>query len=41
MQRLSIISDDRYISEETRRDVKEAVEENFPDLRLDLLSTTQ
>lgn len=41
MQRLAFISDDRYISEETRRDVKEAVEENFPDLRLDLLSTTQ
>ena len=41
MQRLAFISDDRYISEETRRDVKEAVGENFPDLRLDLLSTTQ
>ena len=41
MERLAFISDDRYISEETRRDVKEAVEENFPDLRLDLLSTTQ
>lgn len=41
MQRLAFISDDRYISEETRGDVKEAVEENFPDLRLDLLSTTQ
>ena len=41
MQRLAFISDDRYISEETRRDVKEAVEEYFPDLRLDLLSTTQ
>ena len=41
MQRLAFISDDRYISEETRRDVKEAVEENFPDLRLELLSTTQ
>ena len=41
MQRLAFISDDRYISEETRRDVKEAVEENFSDLRLDLLSTTQ
>ena len=41
MKRLAFISDDRYISEETRRDVKEAVEENFPDLRLDLLSTTQ
>lgn len=41
MERLAFISDDRYISEETRRDVKEAVEENFPDLRLELLSTTQ
>lgn len=41
MQRLAFISDDRYISEETRRDVKEAVEEYFPDLRLDLLYTTQ
>ena len=29
MQRLAFISDDRYISEETRRDVKEAVEEKF------------
>ena len=41
MERVAFISDDRYISEETRRDVKEAVEENFPDLQLDLLSTTQ
>ena len=41
MERLAFISDDRYISEETRRDVQEAVKENFPDLRLDLLSTTQ
>lgn len=41
MERLAFISDDRYISEETRGDVKEAVEENFPDLRLELLSTTQ
>ena len=41
MERLAFISDDRYISEETRGDVKEAVEENFPDLNLDLLSTTQ
>ena len=37
MERLAFISDDRYISEETRGDV----EENFPDLNLDLLSTTQ
>ncbi|WP_195655741.1 ATP-binding protein [Bacteroides sp. 1001136B_160425_E2] len=41
MKRLAFISDDRYISEETRGDVKEAVEKNFPDLRLELLSTTQ
>ncbi|QIU94736.1 sensor histidine kinase [Bacteroides faecium] len=40
MERVAFISDDRYISEETRRDVKEAVEKNFPDLQLDLLSTT-
>lgn len=40
MERLAFISDDRYISEETRGDVKEAVESNFPDLQLDLLSTT-
>lgn len=41
MKRLAFISDDRYISEETRGDVKESVEKNFPDLRLELLSTTQ
>lgn len=41
MKRLAFISDDRYISEETRGDVEEAVEKNFPDLRLELLSTTQ
>lgn len=41
MKRLAFISDDRYISEETRGDVKKAVEKNFPDLRLELLSTTQ
>lgn len=41
MKRLAFLSDDRYISEETRGDVKEAVEKNFPDLRLELLSTTQ
>lgn len=40
MERLAFISDDRYISEETRDDVKEAVADNFPDLQLDLLSTT-
>lgn len=40
MDRLAFISDDRYISEETRRDVKQAVEENFPNLPLELLSTT-
>lgn len=41
MDRLAFISDDRYISEETRGDVKSAVEENFPDLPLELLSTTE
>lgn len=30
MDRLAFISDDRYISEETRGDVKEAVEKHFP-----------
>ena len=39
MERLAFISDDRYISEETRRDVKEAVEENFPDSTEMLLDT--
>lgn len=38
---LAFISDDRYISEETRGDVKEAVKTNFHDLRLELLSTTE
>lgn len=41
MNRLAFISDDRYISEETRKDVTEAVTNNFPDLRLELLSTTE
>ena len=41
MDRLAFISDDRYISEETRGDVKAAVSKNFPDLRLELLSTTE
>lgn len=41
MDRLAFISDDRYISEETRGDVKSAIEENFPDLPLELLSTTE
>lgn len=41
MKCLAFISDDRYISEETRGDVQEAVEKNFPGLRLELLSTTQ
>lgn len=41
MDRLAFISDDRYISEETRGDVKRSVEENFPGLPLDLLSTTE
>ena len=40
MDRLAFISDDRYISEETRGDVKEAVEKHFPNLPLELLSTT-
>ena len=39
MDRLAFISDDRYISEETRGDVKEAVEKHFPNLPLELLST--
>lgn len=39
MDRLAFISDDRYISEETRGDVETAVKENFPNLRLELLST--
>ena len=41
MQRLAFISDDRYISEETRCDMKEVVTKHFPDLPLELLSTTQ
>lgn len=41
MNRLAFISDDRYISEETRKEVSETVAENFPDLRLELLSTTE
>ena len=41
MERLAFISDDRYISEETRGDVKDAVKANFPELTLDLLSTTE
>ena len=40
MKRLAFISDDRYISEETRCDMKEAVEKHFPNLPLELLSTT-
>ena len=41
MKRLAFISDDRYISEETRGDVKAAVTTNFPELSLELLTTTQ
>ena len=41
MKRLAFISDDRYISEETRCDMKEVVTKYFPDLPLELLSTTQ
>ena len=41
MKRLAFITDDRYISEETRCDMKEVVTKYFPDLPLELLSTTQ
>lgn len=41
MNRLAFISDDRYISEETRGDVSAAVREHFPNLRLEMLSTMQ
>ena len=41
MKRLAFISNDRYISEETRCDMKEVVTKHFPDLPLELLSTTQ
>ncbi|WP_195531950.1 sensor histidine kinase [Bacteroides finegoldii] len=40
MNHLVFISDDRYISEETRSDVKKAIEKHFPDLHLELLTTT-
>lgn len=41
MERLAFISDDRYISEETRQDVMQTVEQHFPNLPLEQLSTTQ
>lgn len=41
MKRLAFISDDRYISEETRQEVMQTVEQHFPDLPLEQLSTTQ
>lgn len=41
MDRLAFISDDRYISEEVRGDLIKVTKKNFPDLPLDLLSTTQ
>lgn len=40
MKRLAFISDDRYISEETRREVTEVATEHFPELKLELLTTT-
>lgn len=41
VNRLAFISDDRYISEEIRGDVEKVMKEEFPDLPLDLLTTTQ
>lgn len=41
MERLAFISDDRYISEETRQDVMQTVGQHFPNLPLEQLSTTQ
>lgn len=41
MERLAFISDDRYISEETRQDVMQTVEQHFPNLPLEQLSTNQ
>lgn len=41
MDRLAFISDDRYISEEMRGDLTQITKTDFPDLPLDLLSTTQ
>lgn len=40
LERLAFISDDRYISEEARCDVKAAVAKDFSTLSLDMLSTT-
>lgn len=39
MKKLAFISDDRYISEEVRRDVQYAVDNYYPDLQLDQLAT--
>lgn len=39
MNRLAFISDDRYISEMARNDVKSVVEESFPKLTLEQLTT--
>lgn len=41
MNHLLFISDDRYISEEARKDMRETVGKYFPDLPLHLLSTTE
>ncbi len=41
MNRLAFISDDRYISEVARDDVKSAIRNFFPDIKLEQLSTTQ
>lgn len=40
MEKLAFISDDRYISGEVRRDVQTAIKKNFPDLPLELLTTS-
>lgn len=39
MDRLAFISDERFISEETRNDVSAAVKEHFPELPLEMLTT--
>ncbi|WP_294471058.1 HAMP domain-containing sensor histidine kinase [uncultured Bacteroides sp.] len=41
MKRLAFISDDRYISEETRQDMIQTVDKHFPKLSLEQLTTTQ
>ena len=40
MKRLAFISDDRYISEEARGEVRETTAKYFPELTLELLTTT-